>query len=46
VMAVMTTAEKERQVTEGRSIQNSRPRRGNQWHGEDEGKREGRGEEG
>jgi len=41
-MAVMTIAENKRQVTEGRSIQNRGPRRCNQQHGEDEGRREGR----
>lgn len=46
MMAVMTIAENERQVTEGSSIQNRGPGICNQQHSEDEGRREGRGEEG
>jgi len=45
-MVVMTITEYDRQVTEGSSIQNRGPRRCNQQHSEDEGRREGRWQEG
>jgi hypothetical protein len=43
VMVIMIAAKNERQVTEGRSIENRGPRRCNNYRGKDEGKMEGRG---